>query len=204
MNIPLMIDLTDKLVVIIGGGNVAYKRAKTLLNYCQHVHIVSPEINNSLNQLNQQNKITWAQKYFEPSDVEGAFLVIAATDNPEVNQHVKASLSPNTLFNDVGKSIEGNTTFPSILQRGRLSISVSTQGASPSLGKQITENLARTYDKNYEDYIEFLYESRQLIKQMNIEPSVKQNLLKEILKECYFDKQSQNDFLRWLRSQVDK
>ena len=73
---------------------------------------------------------------------------------------------------------EGNITFPNQLRRGKLTISVSTDGASPKLAKQIIQNLAQTYDESYEDYIDFLYESRQLIKEKALTSSEKQSYFK--------------------------
>ncbi|MEN2448023.1 NAD(P)-binding protein, partial [Bacillus sp. JR_15] len=93
-----------------------------------------------------------------------------------------------------------NITFPNQLRRGRLTISVSTEGASPKLGKQIIQDLSETYDKSYENYIDFLYEARQLIKAKVIDSSKKQQLLKDILSKKYFNQAEQQSFISWLES----
>lgn len=201
-NMPLMIDLQNKKIVIVGGGKVATRRAKSLVEYCSHVHIVSPSITKELHTLFQQQRLTWAEKMFEPQDISHAFLVIIATNQPEVNQHVKDSLPEGTLLNHAADASAGNVTFPSMLRRGKLTISVSTDGASPKLGRQIISTLQDTYDERYESYIDFLYESRQLIKASTIEPSRKQVLLQHVLSEDYLDEEKQKEFKRWLQSQV--
>lgn len=61
-NMPLMIDLQNKKIVIVGGGKVATRRAKSLVEYCSHVHIVSPSITKELHTLFQQQRLTWAEK----------------------------------------------------------------------------------------------------------------------------------------------
>lgn len=201
-SMPLMIDLTDKYIVIVGGGKVATRRATTLIAYCPNIHIVSPSLTPALHTLVTEGRITWSEKAFEPSDLEGAYLVVVATNEPEVNAQVKASLPQGVLLNHAADAQEGDVTFPSILQRGRLTMSVSTNGASPKLGAQIISKLSGMYDERYETYIEFLYQSRQRIKALPIEPSEKQNLLQQILSETYLNEDKQREFMRWLQSQV--
>ena len=146
MQMPIMINLSQMNVVVIGGGRIATRRVELLLEYAKQIHIVSPQITEHLNELIQQQQVTWHQKEFEASDVENADLVIAATNDDLVNDEVKQHLGPHTLFNHVGNAKEGNITFPNQLRRGKLTISVSTDGASPKLAKQIIQNLAQTYD----------------------------------------------------------
>ena len=73
---------------------------------------------------------------------------------------------------------------------------------SPKLGQRIIKDLKDTYNKDYSMYIQFLYESRQYIKSLKIEPSDKQALLEQILSDKYLDEKKQQDFIRWLKSQV--
>ena len=101
---------------------------------------------------------------FEPQDISHAFLVIIATNQPEVNQHVKDSLPEGTLLNHAADASAGNVTFPSMLRRGKLTISVSTDGASPKLGRQIISTLQDTYDERYESYVDFYMKVDNLLK----------------------------------------
>lgn len=201
-HMPLMIDLSQKSTVIVGGGKVATKRASTLIDYCANVHIVSPIISTALKELLDNENITWSQKEFEPQDVEHADLVVIATNNNDVNTKVLESVPHHALCNHASKAQVGNVTIPSILKRGKLSISVSTNGASPKLNKKIISRISDMYDESYEMYIDFLYESRQLIKRLSIEPSRKQDLLQHILSDEYLDEVKQREFTRWLHLQV--
>lgn len=201
-NMPLMIDLSQKSIVIVGGGKVATKRASTLIEYCADVHIVSPIISTTLKELLDNENITWSQKEFEPQDVEHADFVVIATNNNEVNTKVLESVPPHALCNHASKAQVGNVTIPSILKRGKLSISVSTNGASPKLSKKMISRISDMYDESYEMYIDFLYESRQLIKRLSIEPSRKEDLLQHILSDEYLDEVKQQEFTRWLHLQV--
>lgn len=201
-HMPLMIDLNQKSIVIVGGGKVATKRASTLIEYCDDVHIVSPIISPTLKELLDNEMITWSQKEFEPQDVEHADFVVIATNNNDVNTKVLESVPHCALCNHASKAQVGNVTIPSILKRGKLSISVSTNGASPKLNKKIVSRISDMYDESYEMYIDFLYESRQLIKRLSIEPSRKQDLLQHILSDEYLDEVKQREFTRWLHLQV--
>lgn len=200
MQMPIMINLSQMNVVVIGGGRIATRRVELLLEYASHIRVVSPHITEYLNGLIQQQQVIWHQKEFDPSDVANADLVIAATNNDQVNDEIKHHLGPHTLFNHVGNAKEGNITFPNQLRRGKLTISVSTDGASPKLAKQIIQNLAQTYDESYEDYIDFLYESRQLIKEKALTSSEKQSLLQDILTEKYKHPNAQQSFINWLKT----
>lgn len=200
MQMPIMIDLTNMNVVVIGGGKIATRRISFLLEYTSRIQVVSPHITETLEELVQQQKITWKEKYFEVVDLNNADLVIAATDQTHVNDEIKNHIPPHTLFNHVSNAQQGNISFPNQLRRGRLTISVSTEGASPKLGKQIIQDLSQTYDKSYEEYIDFLYKARQLIKTKVIDSSKKQQLLKDILSEKYTQQSEQQSFIGWLES----
>ncbi|UDI77367.1 NAD(P)-binding protein [Staphylococcus taiwanensis] len=201
-SMPLMIDLTNKQIVIVGGGKVATRRASTLIEYCPNVHIVSPSITTDLHKLVKEQRVMWHEKCFEPQDIKHADIVVLATNQPDVNDDVKASLPEGTLLNHAAHAQEGDVTFPSVLRRGKLTISVSTNGASPKLGRQILSTLSDMYDERYETYIDFLYQSRKMIKDSTIEPSRKQSLLQHLLSEDYLDEEKQHEFMRWLQSQV--
>lgn len=202
MNMPLMIDLSNKKVVIVGGGKVATRRTTSLLAYTNHIHVVSPTITDTLQKYLETKQITYEKKLFEPQDVKNADMVIAATNQSDVNNDVRAALSKNVLFNHAEQADLGNITFPNFLKRDKLTISVSTDGASPKLGQRIIKDLKDTYNEDYSMYIQFLYESRQYIKSLKIEPSDKQALLEQILSDKYLDEKKQQDFIRWLKSQV--
>ena len=198
----LMLDLTNKKVVVVGGGKIATRRIKTLLNYTEHIHVVSPAITNQIAQWVETQRITYLEKCFEPTDIEEADMVIAATNHSEVNEEVRLSVPEHVLFNHAEQSELGNVTFPNVFRRDRLTISVSTEGASPKLGQRIINHLEDTYNEEYVTYVQFLYESRQYIKALSIEPSDKHALLEQILSDTYLDENKQHEFIRWLQSQV--
>ncbi|HHB3181208.1 TPA: NAD(P)-binding protein [Staphylococcus aureus] len=199
MNMPLMIDLTNKNVVIVGGGVVASRRAQTLNQYVEHMTVISPTITEKLQNMVDNGVVIWKEKEFEPSDIVDAYLVIAATNEPRVNEAVKKALPEHALFNNVGDASNGNVVFPSALQhRDKLTISVSTDGASPKLTKSIMAELEALYPPSYSSYIDFLYTCRQKIKVLDITYNEKQQLLSQIVSQEYLNHDKQAQFLAWL------
>lgn len=198
MNMQLMIDLTNKNVVIVGGGTVASRRAQTLSQYVEHMTVISPTITEKLQNMVDKGVVIWKEKEFEPSDIVDAYLVIAATNEPCVNEAVKQALPEHTLFNNVGDASNGNVVFPSALHRDKLTISVSTDGASPKLTKSIMAELEALYPPSYSSYIAFLYTCRQKIKLLDITYNEKQQLLSQIVSQEYLNHDKQAQFLTWL------
>lgn len=198
MNMPLMIDLTNKNVVIVGGGVVASRRAQTLNQYVEHMTVISPTITEKLQNMVDNGVVIWKEKEFEPSDIVDAYLVIAATNEPRVNEAVKKALPEHALFNNVGDASNGNVVFPSALHRDKLTISVSTDGASPKLTKSIMAELEALYPPLYSSYIDFLYTCRQKIKVLDITYNEKQQLLSQIVSQEYLNHDKQAQFLAWL------
>ncbi|MGU3218571.1 NAD(P)-binding protein [Staphylococcus aureus] len=199
MNMPLMIDLTNKNVVIVGGGVVASRRAQTLNQYVEHMTVISPTITEKLQNMVDNGVVIWKEKEFEPSDIVDAYLVIAATNEPRVNEKaVKQALPEHALFNNVGDASNGNVVFPSALHRDKLTISVSTDGASPKLTKSIMAELEALYPPSYSSYIDFLYTCRQKIKVLDITYNEKQQLLSQIVSQEYLNHDKQAQFLAWL------
>ena len=198
MSMPLMIDLTNKNVVIVGGGTVASRRAQTLSQYVEHMTVISPTITEKLQNMVDKGVVIWKGKEFEPSDIVDAYLVIAATNEPRVNEAVKQALPEHALFNYVGDASNGNVVFPSALDRDKLTISVSTDGASPKLTKSIMAELEALYPPSYSSYIDFLYTCRQKIKLLDITYNEKQQLLSQIVSQEYLNHDKQAQFLAWL------
>ncbi|EOA9560495.1 NAD(P)-binding protein [Staphylococcus aureus] len=198
MNMPLMIDLTNKNVVIVGGGVVASRRAQTLNQYVEHMTVISPTITEKLQNMVDNGVVIWKEKEFEPSDIVDAYLVIAATNEPRFNEAVKKALPEHALFNNVGDASNGNVVFPSALHRDKLTISVSTDGASPKLTKSIMAELEALYPPSYSSYIDFLYTCRQKIKVLDITYNEKQQLLSQIVSQEYLNHDKQAQFLAWL------
>ncbi len=174
-----MLDLYGKDAVVIGGGKVANRKIRSLVEAGASVTVVSPEVTANIKKLVQQGQINWIKKQVEAKDYQDAFVVIAATNGPDVNQRIAAQAGKHQLVNVVDDPDNGNFHVPAKLSRGRLTIAVSTGGASPILAKRIRDELAQTYDTTYEDYMDHLFDCRQKIKRMTLSEQEKRKILEE-------------------------
>ncbi|MGJ7912393.1 precorrin-2 dehydrogenase/sirohydrochlorin ferrochelatase family protein [Neobacillus sp. LXY-1] len=177
---PIMLQLEGKKVIVVGGGKVAERKVNGLIGSGACIEVISPETTPGLKRLADDGKILWHQRSFLKTDCEGAFLIFAATDHPQINQDVKGSVGPNQLVMLADDHEHSDFHVPSRMQRGRLTIAVSTEGASPILASQIRNQLKEQFDENYEEYLEFLFVKRQWILKEVKDAAMKRKLLQEI------------------------
>lgn len=197
--IPLMVNLKNKKAVIVGGGKVARRRAKTILESEAELTVVSPEATSEIQKWHEEGKIHWKKKAFSPEDVDGASLIIIATNDKTVNTAVRKAAPSASLVNEATNAEAGNVHFPSHLKRGKLSISVSTNGASPLLAKKIKRELEARYTEDYGEYMEFLYEARKLVKEAALSLKEKEVYLEAFLSEKYFNQNAQREIIEHLK-----
>ncbi|ENQ3077676.1 NAD(P)-binding protein [Bacillus cereus] len=182
---PLTVRMKNKRVVFIGGGRVAAFKIAPLLREDADIIVISRKLDESLNQLVEEQKIRWFQKEYETSDLIGAFIVVAATDDPVLNERIADDAAPNQLVNVITDPESGNVHFPAAFHRGKLNIAVSTGGASPKLAKKIRDKIAGKYDDRYKEYLDFLYEVRIKVKQLQLDKKKQNIVLQEVLKSTY-------------------
>lgn len=85
---PMFIDLTDKKILVVGGGTIALRRARTLLKFGTDIHVVAPELCEELAQMKEEGKITAEQREYRSGDIDGVQIVLAATDDHVVNRRI--------------------------------------------------------------------------------------------------------------------
>lgn len=202
-NYPLMVDLCSQKVVVIGAGRVAYRKIRSLLETGANIVVVSPEAVSEIQEWERRGRLVWRRRLFRAEDISSAFLVIAATDDQEVNESVARAASPRQLVCVAGCPKLGNFHMPSVFERGRLMIAVSTNGASPVLSRTLRDDLSETFGEDYETYLDFLYECREIIKRENVNARQKQKRLKALLDPKYLDPHHQEKMLKALRGNVE-
>jgi uroporphyrin-III C-methyltransferase/precorrin-2 dehydrogenase/sirohydrochlorin ferrochelatase len=136
--LPLFIDMRARLAVVIGGGVVAYRKIDHLLKAHARVCVVSPQLCEELAAWHELGRIEHRPVPFSPPQLDGAFLVIAATDEVAVNIAVAAAARERgILINVVDDAQHSGFIFPAIIDRSPLVIAVGTAGASPSLARRV-------------------------------------------------------------------
>ncbi|WP_330671740.1 bifunctional precorrin-2 dehydrogenase/sirohydrochlorin ferrochelatase [Clostridioides difficile] len=157
---PINLKLDELDVVIIGGGEVAYRKCKNFLEFNKNVTIVSKQILNKFYDLKGNIKII--KDDYKEIYIKDASVIIAATNNRELNMEIGLYCkAKNKLVNVVDNIEISNFTVPSYIKRGDLLISVSTGGKSPSLSSKIKKEIEERYTEDYEEYLNVLGDIRK-------------------------------------------
>lgn len=151
---PIMLDIRGRQALVIGGDRIAAEKATALLASGAHVTIMSPEFGAEVLALHEQHNVELRQKAYQIGDLQGAFVVVAATNDQQLIAAIWSEAQERgQLVNIVDVPARCNFIVPSILRRDQLTIAVSTEGASPSLAKRIRQRLERLFPQAYGPYL---------------------------------------------------
>ena len=155
---PVFMDLEGRRCVVVGGGEVANRKARKLLQARADVVVISPEVKPELESV----AVEVHRRLFEAGDLQGAFLAFAATNSREVNAEVAREANERGIpVNVVDRPSEGSFAVPSVLRRGRMQVAVSTGGASPLLARSIKDELEGIFGPEWAGLVEKLALARR-------------------------------------------
>jgi precorrin-2 dehydrogenase/sirohydrochlorin ferrochelatase len=142
--------LTGRRCVVVGGGSIGLEKVEGLLLCGADVTLVAPGAEPALADYAGEGSIAWEQREYRVSDLEGTFLVIAATNDSEVNIAVHEDAERlSMLVNVVDVPPLCNFILPAIVRAGPLAIAISTAGASPALAKRMKREIGETFGEPY-------------------------------------------------------
>jgi precorrin-2 dehydrogenase / sirohydrochlorin ferrochelatase len=158
---PIFAVIEDKPCLVVGGGTVGQRKVHDLLAAGARVTVVSPALTSELAALASQGKIRHLSEDFHETQVEGMALVMAATDDPEINARVSAAAQARAIWVNVA-DVPEHCTFivPAQVRRGDLTLAISTGGASPALARQLREDLQLQFGPEYGPYLNLLQRVR--------------------------------------------
>ncbi len=157
---PANLKIEGRPCVLIGGGRVASRKAAALLECGALVKVISPELDPGFEEF--VGGFEHIARGYETGDLDGAFLVIAATDDEAVNRAVETEAQERqVLLNVVDKPGQCNFYVPSIVRRGELMLTVSTGGRLPALSKRLRRQLEEEFSEEWADALELLGEARE-------------------------------------------
>ena len=163
---PIFLNIESKLVVVIGGGTVALRKATKLLQSGAIVKVVSPKLIPEFIQLleNFKDSFSIIERNYEYGDLSGSILVFSATDERDVNLLVqKEANEKNILINATDDPSASDFMLPSLVKRGDLNIAISTSGASPAYSSKIKKDLESQLDDNIDDILILLRKIRNVL-----------------------------------------
>jgi siroheme synthase-like protein len=152
------IKLTGRRCVVVGGGPVGLEKVEGLLACDARVTLIAPDAVSELREHAREGSISWEQRsYAGTSDLEGAFIAIAATDDTDLNIRVFEDAEARAMLaNVVDVPPLCNFILPAIWRQGPLAVAISTAGASPALAKRMKREIAQAYGEPYAKLAEIL------------------------------------------------
>ena len=146
---PIFADLRDRCVLVVGGGEVAERKARLLLDAGAKVVLSAPELTQWLRAQVEASRVSWIAGRFEPTQLDGMLLAVAATDDGLVNAQVAAAgRERNVLVNVVDDAELSSFIVPSIVDRSPLVVAVSTGGAAPVLARRVRAQIEALLDES--------------------------------------------------------
>lgn len=159
---PIFLKLTGRHCVVIGAGHLAESKIASLRAADAAVTVIAPEISSAVAEQAASGELTLHRRAYEQGDLTGAFLVVAATNDPTVNRAVFAeATATGVLCNAVDDPPFCDFYFPSVVRRGDLQIAISTAGNSPALAQQLRKDLNEQLPLDLGDWLADLGQLRR-------------------------------------------
>lgn len=166
---PMFLNIIGKKCVVVGGGRVALRKVRALLEHGANVEVISPDLCPELNELAQKGRISILPRHYQPGDLHKAFMAIAATDNRGINQQlVKEARREGVLINVADDPENSDFIVPSYAYRGGVTIAISTAGTSPALARKIRTRLEQELGDEYISLVRLIGEVRAEVRRRGI------------------------------------
>ncbi|MGO8759919.1 MAG: siroheme synthase CysG [Terracidiphilus sp.] len=159
---PIFLKLEGRRCLVVGAGRVALEKIGSLLKTGARLRVVAPEACAEIRQLNAEGKLEWVEREFEGRDLDGNFLVIAATNGPEVNAAVYREAGARGIAcNSVDDVPNCDFFFGSVVGRGELQIAISTAGESPAVAQRLRREIDEQLPEDLGPWLKTLGELRR-------------------------------------------
>jgi precorrin-2 dehydrogenase/sirohydrochlorin ferrochelatase len=189
---PIFVKLEGRLIVVVGGGNIAEGKIPGVLAAGARIRLIAPSITPQIAEWVRFGKIDWLPKQFEPADLDGAFLTIAATSAAGVNEAVFREAEARGILCNAVDDIENcHFYYGAVVQRGDLQIAISTNGKSPALAQRLRQELDAEFGPEYEVWLQWLGAAREALRASGPSSNTTKNLLHELASKPMFE-----EFLR--------
>jgi precorrin-2 dehydrogenase/sirohydrochlorin ferrochelatase len=195
---PVMLDICGKACLVVGAGRVAERKVASLLEAGAAVRVVSMDVSPKLEDMARRGEIELAKREYQSDDSKGCPIVFAATNRPEINEQVfREAAADGAWVNVADRPDLSSFIVPSVIRRGKLILSVSTGGASPSVSKRIADELETSYGAEYEIYLEFLSDMRLKVQSRVKDIEIRQQMFKRMLDWDLLSKIRDGTFEGW-------
>jgi uroporphyrin-III C-methyltransferase / precorrin-2 dehydrogenase / sirohydrochlorin ferrochelatase len=176
--LPIFLKLTGRKCLLVGAGNVALEKIGSLLKTGLDLTVIAPEAHPRIRQPATEGKITWHRRNFELSDLDGSFLVVTATNSPQVNAAVyQGCVERNIICNSVDDIPNCDFYFGSVVSRGHLQIAISTAGESPAVAQRLRREIDEQLPEDLGSWLENLGQLRREVLEIHPRSEARKALL---------------------------
>ncbi|MBW2639218.1 MAG: bifunctional precorrin-2 dehydrogenase/sirohydrochlorin ferrochelatase [Deltaproteobacteria bacterium] len=180
---PVNLDIRNRNCLVVGGGDVGTRKVMTLLDCGAMVVVVSPAVTEKIEELSNKGLIKLEGRGFKPTDLDQMFLVIGATDNPELNRQIHTEAERlGMLCNIADRPEVCNFILPAIVNRGDLIIAISTSGKSPAFAKKMRKDLEKKFGTEYAEFLTLMGGIRTKLLSEDHEPEAHKHLFENLIK----------------------
>ena len=166
---PIVLEMTGRRCLVIGGGVVAERKIAGLLEVGAEVTVISPKVTEAISHWSKNNSIQLAARCYQNGDLSGHELVFVATDDADVNDRVyQEGKSCGVWVNSADDPARCDFILPAVIRRGDLTVAVSTGGASPAATRAIREELDDYFTAEYAQLVQVAAEVRMELKEKSL------------------------------------
>jgi uroporphyrin-III C-methyltransferase / precorrin-2 dehydrogenase / sirohydrochlorin ferrochelatase len=184
---PLFLKLAERRCLVVGGGIIAEGKIQSLVRCGASVHVVAPEATPGIRRAADSGEIVWDARPFLPSDLDGVFLVVGATNSLELHEEIfRLCQEAGILCNMVDEPDRCDFYYPAVVRRGPLQVAISTAGHSPLLAQRLRHELEEQIAPEYGPWIEQIGRQRRELFRANISPENRRSILKDLSSERSF------------------
>ncbi len=181
---PINLDINNRNCLVVGGGSVGTRKVETLVKCNAIVTVVSPEFEEKLLLLADNNSITLKKRIYRPTDLDDMFLVISATGNRELNQQISKDARKRNMLCNIADFPEAcNFILPSIVNQGDLLIAISTSGKSPAFAKKMRKDLEKQFGKEYAEFLMLMGAIRKKLLSKKHQPEEHKHIFEKLIGE---------------------
>ncbi len=185
---PIFLKLAGRSCLAVGAGAVGEPKIASLIEAGATVRVIAPRASAAVEEWARAGAIAWEAREFRSSDLDGMFLVVAATSAREVNQAIyRETQRRNILCNVVDDPPHCDFYYPSVVRRGDLQIAISTNGRSPALAQRIRHELEAQFGPEYGEWLEQLGKIRQQLFASGMKPEDRRRLLHQLASREAFE-----------------
>jgi precorrin-2 dehydrogenase/sirohydrochlorin ferrochelatase len=191
----MFVKLDGRSCLVVGAGNIGQSKIRSLVAAVAKVHVVAPQASTAVVEWARAGVVTWDARSFEVSDLEGTFLVVAATSSVTVNKTIfHEAQRRGVLCNVVDDPEHCDFYYPAVVRRGNLQLAISTAGHSPALAQRLRRELETQFGPEYAGWLEELGKARQQLFSTNLQPEERRRRLHQLASRQAFDYRTREKF----------